>query len=114
VRLRPLDAAAVSYDGAAREVTLYPGNVQHLAWHVDKMFTVFGQALRPDGRPLADAVIQSRHGVGESDGNGYFQVDVGAGEPIRFNQDAGGSCEVTLGNVKPVRDFASVGKVVCR
>ena len=114
VRLRPLDAAAVSYDGAAREVTLYPGNVQHLAWHVDRMFTVFGQALRPDGRPLADAVIQSRHGVGETDGNGYFQVDVGAGEPIRFTQDAGGSCEVTLGNVKPVRDFASVGKVVCR
>ncbi|HEY8434481.1 MAG TPA: TcfC E-set like domain-containing protein, partial [Sphingomicrobium sp.] len=46
VRLRPLDAAGVSYDNGAREVTLYPGNVQHLAWQVERMFTIFGQAVR--------------------------------------------------------------------
>jgi hypothetical protein len=59
-------------------------------------------------------MIQSRHGVGESDGNGYFQVDVGEGEPIRFTDASGGSCEVSLASVKPVNDFASVGRVVCR
>jgi hypothetical protein len=114
VRLKPLDAAAVSYDPSAREVTLYPGNVQHLGWQVERMFTVFGQALRADGRPFADATIQSRHGIGESDGNGYFQVDTGEGEKLRFTDAGGASCEVALGSVKAVDDFASVGKVVCR
>lgn len=114
VRLRPLDAAGVSYDDGAREVTLYPGNVQSLAWQVERMFTIFGQAVGADGKPLADASIQSRHGIGESDGNGYFQVDAGAGETIRFTEASGSSCEVSLGAVKAVRDFASLGKVVCR
>lgn len=114
IRLRPLDAAGVSYDNAAREVTLYPGNVEHLAWQVERMFTIFGRAVRADGSPLADASIQSRHGIGESDGNGYFQVDAGAGEKIRFTEASGSSCEVSLGAVKPVRDYASLGKVVCR
>ena len=114
VRLKPLNAAAVSYDGAARLVTLYPGNVEHLDWRVARMFTVFGQAVSADGRPVAGAMIQSRHGVGESDSRGYFQVDVGESEPIRFTQAAGGSCEVDLAAVKPVNDFASLGKVVCR
>lgn len=114
VRLKPLDAAAVSYDGAPREVTLYPGNVQHLDWRVERMFTVFGQAIGAAGRPVAGAMIQSKHGVGESDGNGYFQVDVGEGEPIRFTDASGGSCEVSLAAVRPANDFASVGKVMCR
>jgi len=114
VRLKPLEAAAVAYDSAPREVTLYPGNVQHLAWQVERMFTVFGQAVGAAGTPVAGAMIQSRHGVGESDGNGYFQVDVGEGEPIRFTDASGGSCEVSLASVKPVNDFASVGRVVCR
>ena len=114
VRLRPLDAASVSYDGNARDVTLYPGNVEHLDWRVEPMFTVFGQAVHADGRALADAAIQSRHGVGESDARGYFQVDAGDGETIHFTDGTGASCDVTLPGVKPVNDFASVGKVLCR
>lgn len=114
VRLRPLNAAGVSYDSAARDVTLYPGNVQHLDWKIERMFTVFGQAVRADGRPLADATIQSRHGVGESDGSGYFQIDAGDGEALRFTDAGGSACEVRLADVKPVKDFASLGKVVCQ
>jgi hypothetical protein len=114
VRLRPLDPAGVSYDNGAREVTLYPGNVQHLAWQVERMFTIFGQAVRANGKPLADASIQSRHGIGESDGNGYFQVDAGAGEKVRFTDASGSSCDVSLGAVKPVRDYAPLGRVVCQ
>jgi hypothetical protein len=95
-------------------VSLYPGNVQHLDWHVERLFTLFGQAIRADGRPLADAMIQARHGVGESDANGYFQVDAGAGEAIRFTDASGGSCSVTVREARPVNDFVAIGKVVCR
>jgi hypothetical protein len=114
VRLKPLNAAAVSFDSAPRTVILYPGNVEHLDWQVERMFTVFGQAVGADGRPVSGAMIQSRHGVGESDVNGYFQIDVGDSEPIRFTEASGGSCEVSVAAVKPANDFASVGKVVCR
>jgi len=41
-------------------------------------------------------------------------VDVGEGEPVRFTAASGGSCEVDLRAARPVNDFASVGKVVCR
>ena len=114
VRLRPLNGAGVSFDSAARDITLYPGNVQHLDWRFQRMFTVFGQAVRADGRPVAEAMIQSRYGVGESDGSGFFQIDTGDGDALRFTVPDGGGCEVRLSDVSPVNDFAHLGKMVCR
>ncbi|WP_028969652.1 CS1-pili formation C-terminal domain-containing protein [Sphingomonas sp. URHD0057] len=114
VRLRPIGAPSVDYDGAPRPVTLYPGNVETLRWVARSVFTVFGQALRPDGRPVANATIQSQRGIGESDEHGYFQIDVAAGDMLSFDSGGGESCRAAVSATKAREDFVPLGKVICR
>jgi hypothetical protein len=114
VRLVPTAAVPVDYDSAAREVTLYPGNVQSLAWRAETYFTVFGQATSSNGEPISDALVQTPKGIAQTDGNGYFQVDVRRGDAISIAKADGPACKARIGEVTIRNDFASIGKVVCQ
>jgi hypothetical protein len=114
VRLVPAAASPVSYDTAAREVTLYPGNVRSLAWRAESYFTIFAQATGPNGAPITNALVQTPKGIAQTDTNGYFQVDVRRDDPIMIAKGDGPTCQVKLANVAVRNDFASVGKVVCQ
>jgi hypothetical protein len=114
VRLVPSAASAVSYDSAVREVTLYPGNVQSLEWRAKSYFTIFAQAVSAGGSPIADSLVQSAQGIAQTDGHGYFQVDVSEGDPVTIALGDGAACRVQLPKLVVKNDFASLGKVVCR
>jgi hypothetical protein len=114
VRLRPVGAASVWYDAETREVTLYPGTVKHLSWRVEPLATLFGRAVRPDGSPLSDASVQSRRGVGETDGNGYFQIDSTSGDTLLFTSADGTACRIGVGELRSHVSFVSMGKLVCQ
>jgi len=114
VRLVPTAAVPVDYDSAAREVTLYPGNVQSLAWRAETYFTVFGQATSSNGEPISDALVQTPKGIAQTDGNGYFQVDLRRGDAISIARADGPVCKARIGEVTVRNDFASIGKVVCQ
>lgn len=113
VRIRPQDAAPVSFDEGSQRVTLYPGTVRVVRWTARSYFTAFGQAVGADGRPIANALLQAPHAIGESDENGYFQIDVAAGDAIKLSRGTEG-CEIHLEAAPAAKDLISVGKVVCR
>jgi Mat/Ecp fimbriae outer membrane usher protein len=114
VRIVPTSAVPVSYDTAARQVTVYPGNVQALAWRAESYFTIFGQATSINGAPISNALVQTVKGIAQTDANGYFQIDVRRDDPIMIAKADGPACHVRLGNVLIRNDFASVGKVICQ
>jgi hypothetical protein len=114
VRVVPQDVAPVSYDDAAREITLYPGNVQALSWRAESYFTLFGQAVSPSGAPIADALVHTGEGIAQTDANGYFQIDMRRGDVLAIQSSKSASCHVKLGAIVAKDDFASVGKVVCQ
>jgi Mat/Ecp fimbriae outer membrane usher protein len=114
VRLRPIDAPSVWYDTAAHEFILYPGNVQNVRWHVEHLLTVFGQAVRGNGEPVADAMITSRRGMGQSNREGYFQIETSANDALSFESGNGTLCTVKLVGLKEQSDFERLGKVVCQ
>lgn len=114
VRLRPVDAASVWFDAAPREATLYPGNVQHIGWRTEQLVTVFGRVVDVEDKPVADALVTSKRSVGQSDANGYFQVEVSANETLSFAANDNRSCSATLGALDVRDDFAAVGKVICK
>ena len=91
-----------------------PGGPADLRWELRRLFTVFGQATRADGRPLANAAVQSGRGIGETDQNGYFQIDVAAGDMLSFTAGGAASCEARIGATAPREDFVALGKVICR
>lgn len=113
VRLVPTASESISFDTAEHDVTLYPGNVRTLSWSADSYFTIFGQALSPNGSPLGNALVESPKGIAETDPNGYFQIDLRNGDPVKIKDDGNRSCQLSLGKVTPKDDFASVGKVIC-
>lgn len=114
VRLRAIDAASVWYDSAAREFTLYPGNAEHVRWHVEHLMTVFGRAVRQDGTPVADATVKARRGISQSNADGFFQIEMSDNDVLSFDSGNGEECSVTIHGINEKRDYASVGKVVCQ
>lgn len=114
VRLLPTQAAAVAFDASTREVTLYPGDVQTLRWTTQSYFTTFGQAVRPDGVPIANALVRSSRGVSETDSNGYFQIDVTRNDRITVGEGEGVRCRAELARLSVKNDYAPIGKVVCQ
>ena len=113
VRLLPVDSAAVDYDAAAREITLYPGNVQSLDWAAQSYFTLIAQAVSSDGSPIRNALVQTKKAVAETDSDGYFQIDVRRDDSIVVDRP-GQPCLVRLPKLSVHDDFASIGKVTCQ
>lgn len=113
IRLRPL-SAAVHYDPNVRQVTLFPGNVEQLVWEAIPTFTIFGQVIDRDGRPIANAILQGGHGTGASNRDGYFQIDVAANDRVTLSSTSGDTCQLELGSMKPDDGYFAVGKVVCQ
>lgn len=114
VRLVPSESDPVTFDASAREVTLYPGNVETVRWTADSYFTVFGQAMAADGKPIANALVRSGRSVAETDPSGYFQIDVSRRDQVRVGGGGGLACDVPLASLKVENDYAPIGKVVCK
>jgi hypothetical protein len=112
VRLVPAEADPVIFDASTRDVTLYPGNVAALGWKAESYFTVFGQAVAADGRPIADAAVRSARGISETDSAGYFQLDVTRNDNITVGE--GARCKVQLAKLTVKNDYAALGKVLCK
>ena len=114
LRLRPVGGAAVAYDSSPRTVTLFPGNVEQVRWDAEPLVTVFGQAVSPDGVPIANASIAARRAVGQTDAEGFFEVDAASGDVLEFSNGEKGVCKVPLVSLAMDGDYARLGRVVCR
>jgi len=113
MRLIPDAAASIALDADSKTVTLYPGTVRVVRWSAHTYFTAFGQAVGPDGSPVANALVEAPHSVGETDDNGYFQIDAAEGETVSFTRGSS-RCLVKLDGSAPRKELVSLGKVVCR
>lgn len=114
VRLRPSGPTSVDYDTGTRSIVLYPGNVAHVRWAARSLFTVFGQAIGLDGLPVANALVRSERGIGVSNDQGYFQIDVAGGDTLSFTRGQSWTCHSQLGVFKEGRDLVPLGKVTCK
>ena len=113
VRLRPLGGQPASFDTAGRKVTLYPGSVADLRWKITPLFVLFGRAVDHRGRPVANADVKGAFGVGQSDADGYFQVETRSGDVLRFAGRERAECKVEIGNARQRDGYVSAGEVQC-
>lgn len=114
VRLRPRGSQLASFDSAARSVTLYPGNVTELEWNATPLFILFGRAVTTDGKPIAHADLIGPHGIGRTDGEGYFQIEAGKNEELRLTDASGTDCTMIIEPAQPDGGLVSAGDVKCR
>ena len=114
VRLRPQGGLIASFDTAPKRVTLFPGSVARLDWTFKPLFILFGRAVDPRGRPVADAEISWPDGIGRTDPDGYFQIETSGGSKLQLSARNGSSCAVAVGTARPSNGYHSVGDVTCR
>jgi Mat/Ecp fimbriae outer membrane usher protein len=94
-------------------VTLYPGSVADLRWKITPLFVLFGRAVDDRGRPVANADVKGAFGVGQSDADGYFQVETRSGDVLRFAGRERAECKVEIGNARQRDGYVSAGEVQC-
>ena len=113
VRLVPSASSAINFDASPREVTLYPGNVRSLTWRAEPFVTIFAQAVSPAGTPISNALVEAAKSIAETDGNGYFQIDVRRGESLKLAK-GDTICRIDLPDLPVRKDFASIGMTTCK
>ena len=114
VRIRPLDGDRASYDGRTRKVSIYPGTVASLEWKAEPVVAVFGRAVLADGSPIVFADITATSGIGQTDDQGYFQIETGTNEVLNVRTRDGRTCRLTIGNLKISNGYAPLGKQQCQ
>lgn len=114
VRIRPLDGDQASYDGRTRSVSIYPGTVASLEWKAEPVVAVFGRAILADGAPAAFADITATSGIGQTDGQGYFQIETGTNEVLNVRTRDGRTCRLIIGNLRITNGYAPLGEQRCQ
>jgi len=101
------------FELGAQRVTLFPGNVATLTWHVLRILPVFGRAVYEDGEPVALARIEGAHDNASSDLNGYFQAQINGTRQLDFFVQGEAPCHVPIGELPQEAVFQDLGTVVC-
>ncbi len=113
VRIRPTGDALLHYDGSARRVGLYPGTVARLEWSARKVHAMFGRLAYSGGEPVAGASIRTEGGIGQTDDNGYFQIEAAEGAALDVSLPNGRSCRVQPPQVEAAHGYAAIGTLTC-
>lgn len=114
VRIRQTGGDLLHYDGSVRKVGLYPGNVARLSWKARKVIAMFGRLLLPTGEPVRQALVSNPAGIGETDDNGYFQIEGESGSTLEVGMRGGAVCRVDLPQLQPQDGYAPLGTLICR
>jgi len=102
------------YELEAQNVTLFPGSVATVTWHVLRILPVFGRVLHEDGEPVVMARIEGAHDVSTTDSEGYFQAQVNGTEFLEFTAPGRKPCRVPIGDLPHSAVFYDLGTVVCQ
>ena len=114
VRLRPLGEGLSSFDVSDREIAMHPGRLTNLNWSIASTFVIFGRAVTPNGNSLSNADVSSDHGVGRTDGQGYFQIEVRKGDSLRLVAPDRSECRISDTSGQPSHSFLAAGDLICR
>ena len=114
VRIRPADGDRASYDGKTRSVSIYPGTVATLKWTAQPVVAAFGRAVWADGSPVAYANVTGKAGIGQTDEQGYFQVETGTAETLNLRARDGRMCNLIITGLRTLNGYAPLGEQRCQ
>lgn len=114
VRLKPRHTQISNFETSSRIVTLYPGNVVKVEWKVTPLVILFGRAVDSSGKPIANASITGPHGVGLTDGEGYFQIEARPSDSLNVVSRTGAACSMGFAGATPSKGYVLAGEIVCR
>lgn len=114
IRLRSQDMQVTAFETATQKTTLFPGNVVNLQWDITPLVVLFGRAVDLQGKSIPFAEIRGPHGIGRTDGEGYFQIEANREDRLEVSSDSGAKCTVSVPETEIRDGYVSAGDVMCR
>jgi len=96
IHLTPDKPGLYDFDSNSRKVTLYPGNVADLEWQVNTFYVVVGHIVTPDGKPLANALLQESRAQVTTGSAGQLQAELAQPHLLHFTTTDQQNCQVEL------------------
>ncbi len=113
IKLKPMGKLS-NFEHQPKKVTLYPGNIHTLTWVIEPVRVAIGQLVDLQGQSLPKWDINSSLGVGETDENGWFQIEVGL-DPLLKVSKGGEQCRATIPEAEgPVESIQVIGSLLCQ
>ena len=113
IRLESRADSFVVFDENARQVTLYPGNVNTMTWEVDRVLILIGRAIDAKRQPIQNARIKGAGPFASTDERGWFQVETGYVESLILNQRDGSKCKIQLDEYNKYEDIHVFNEIMC-
>lgn len=113
VSIQATGNAIYNYDQTEQRISLYPGNVEHLSFAAHSVQVIVGQAVFADGSPVANGRISTEEGLGATDANGWFQLEVRDLAPVPVQFAPGEYCTLPLPQENARQDLQVFGTLVC-
>jgi hypothetical protein len=118
IALAPDAAPPFEIDLSARSAPLYPGNVVVMTWNAQRVVTVYGRVLGPDGLPRVGAFVSAGTDIAITGEGGYFSVTGPIGSPIAIRSAEGMDNCASAGVLPPPtenlrRAVMNIGVLTC-
>lgn len=114
IGLIPRGSSLVDFEGTAREVTLYLGNVVSLEWKAERILVGFGQIQDEQGNLISNGLIQGVVGLATTNEFGIFQAELKSTTEVLTIQTRDRSCEVKLPSLTSAELVVTLGTLTCR
>lgn len=113
LRIRPVGEDLLAYDSSPREVGLFPGVIARLEWTAAPVTIKIGRLVDLSGSPIRDASMTAKGVWTQTDGEGYFQIEVPDDVQLEVVLRSGQRFEIELPEGKSSSGMARLGSVTC-
>jgi Mat/Ecp fimbriae outer membrane usher protein len=104
---------STNFDTRSEFATFYPGTVRKLVRVSARIITIYGQLFDRGGRPVTNALVESKGSITETDDQGRLQIEVAPDGELKVERDDGSVCVAKVPPLKGATMFASVGRLEC-
>jgi len=112
--LSPRGETLVDFENKAKVVTLYPGNIENLAWDIKQVRVVIMQVLDVAEQPVTNARLIDFKDYAKTDDLGWIQLRLQQSGQLKFIDQSGNECSVDISGDELLETVNYLAEKRCR
>lgn len=114
IGIQPSTPDDLAYDQSTERLIAYPGNVLNIKRTVQPVLIVVGRLVDREGLAISGLALRTTEDLGQTDPDGFYQIDVAIGQLVRAIQHGSEICAFTISSdVEPAAPYLDLGETVC-
>ena len=114
IRVKQISGALVDANFKDRELSLLPGQIEHLQFKINRIYVVLGQLLDENGNRLRGVSVGNENSYHQTDDNGWFQIERNELDEIKFYRNNVLLCSVTIEPKPGTNEIIWLDDVICQ